>query len=74
MCGFVGFCDKKEKKDKDKIIRKMAERIVHRGPDSDGYYSNNKIALGFRRLLFNPYAVHTDSFVQKEPQSLGRGR
>ena len=50
MCGFVGFCDKKEKKDKDKIIRKMAERIVHRGPDSDGYYSNNKIALGFRRL------------------------
>jgi hypothetical protein len=32
------------------------------------------ISLGFRRLLFNPYAVHTDSFVQKEPQSLGRGR
>ena len=50
MCGFVGFCDKKEKKEKDKIIKKMAARIVHRGPDSDGYYTNDKIALGFRRL------------------------
>ena len=50
MCGFVGFCDKKEKKDKEKIIKKMAARIVHRGPDSDGYFTNDKIALGFRRL------------------------
>ena len=43
MCGFVGFYDKKEKKDKEKIIKKMAERIVHRGPDSDGYFTNDKI-------------------------------
>ncbi|MBP5684423.1 MAG: asparagine synthase (glutamine-hydrolyzing) [Bacilli bacterium] len=50
MCGFVGFCDKKEKKEKDKLIKKMAERIIHRGPDSDGYYTDNNIALGFRRL------------------------
>ena len=41
MCGFVGFCDKKEKKEKDKLIKKMAERIIHRGPDSDGYYTDN---------------------------------
>jgi len=32
------------------------------------------IYLGFRRLLFNPHAVHTDGFVQKEPQSIGRVR
>ena len=32
------------------------------------------IYLGFRRLLFNPYAVHTNGFVQREPQSLGRVR
>ncbi len=37
------------------------------------YEVNNEIliSLGFRRLLFNPHAVHTDGFVQKEPQSLG---
>lgn len=31
------------------------------------------ISLGFRRLLFNPHAVQSKSFIPKEPQSLGRG-
>ena len=48
MCGFVGFCD--DSKNKKKIIRDMADIIKHRGPDSDGYYVDNNIALGFRRL------------------------
>ena len=48
MCGFVGFVDKT--KDKDKTIKKMADLIKHRGPDSDGYYTDDDIALGFRRL------------------------
>lgn len=30
------------------------------------------ISLGFRRLLFNPYAIHTDAFIPKAPKSLGR--
>ena len=50
MCGFVGFIDKNKKENKDNIIKKMANVIVHRGPDSDGYYTDNSIALGFRRL------------------------
>ena len=50
MCGFVGFIDKSKKENKDNIIKKMADVIVHRGPDSDGYYTNDNIALGFRRL------------------------
>ena len=48
MCGFVGFVSKD--KNKKKIIKDMADIIVHRGPDSDGYYVNDKVALGFRRL------------------------
>ena len=48
MCGFVGFCD--DSKNKKKITRDMADIIKHRGPDSDGYYVDNNIALGFRRL------------------------
>lgn len=50
MCGFCGFNDKRSKKDKEKIIKSMADRIIHRGPDSDGYYVDNDVALGFRRL------------------------
>ena len=48
MCGFVGFISKD--KNKKKIIKDMADIIEHRGPDSDGYYVNDKVALGFRRL------------------------
>ena len=45
MCGFVGFVDKT--KNKDITIKKMADLIKHRGPDSDGYYVDDDIALGF---------------------------
>ena len=48
MCGFVGFVSKD--KNKKKIIKDMADIIVHRGPDSDGYYVDDDVALGFRRL------------------------
>ena len=48
MCGFVGYINK-EKNKKDNI-KKMADLIAHRGPDSEGYYTDEDIALGFRRL------------------------
>lgn len=48
MCGFVGFIDKN--KDKKLIIKQMADKIKHRGPDAEGYHIDNDIALGFRRL------------------------
>ncbi|MDD2434668.1 MAG: asparagine synthase (glutamine-hydrolyzing) [Bacilli bacterium] len=50
MCGIVGFIDKKETKEKNKIIKKMSEKIIHRGPDSEGFYVDEIIALGHRRL------------------------
>ena len=48
MCGIVGFVDKS--KNKKKTIKDMADLIKHRGPDSDGYYVDDDVALGFRRL------------------------
>ena len=48
MCGFVGYINKE--KNKQENIKKMADLIAHRGPDSDGYYTDETIALGFRRL------------------------
>ena len=48
MCGFVGYVSKKS--DKEVNIKKMADLIAHRGPDSEGYYTDDDIALGFRRL------------------------
>ena len=48
MCGIAGIITKKE--NKDEIIKKMSERIKHRGPDGEGYYIDEKIALAHRRL------------------------
>lgn len=48
MCGFCGFIDKTI--DKEQILIDMMNTIIHRGPDSDGKYIDNHIAMGFRRL------------------------
>lgn len=48
MCGIAGFISNDKKK--KEIIKKMADRISHRGPDGEGYYIDDYIALGHRRL------------------------
>lgn len=50
MCGLVGFIDKKDKKEKKTIIKNMSDKIIHRGPDGEGYFVDDNIAMGFRRL------------------------
>lgn len=48
MCGFVGFTNNIN--DASIVIEKMMDRIRHRGPDSDGKYVDEQVAMGFRRL------------------------
>lgn len=50
MCGIVGFIDRKNVKEKNEIIKEMADKIKHRGPDGEGYFVNDSVALGHRRL------------------------
>ena len=48
MCGICGFTGYRQ--DQKDIIEKMMRSIAHRGPDSEGSFCDEKIALGFRRL------------------------
>lgn len=48
MCGICGFTG--EVIDRDKVIKNMTDVITHRGPDSDGVFMDDNIAMGFRRL------------------------
>lgn len=48
MCGIAGYIGNTERD--HEIIRRMTDVITHRGPDSDGYYIGDGIAMGFRRL------------------------
>ena len=45
ICGYIGDtgCDRAQ-------IRRMADRMAHRGPDSSGYFEEPGIHMGFRRL------------------------
>ena len=48
MCGFCGFTGNVE--NKEQVIKNMMEKIIYRGPDSEGTHIDEDIALGFRRL------------------------
>lgn len=50
MCGFAGFIDELGIEKKNTIVKAMADTIIHRGPDGEGYYVDENIAMGFRRL------------------------
>ena len=52
MCGFVGFTGCEYNDEDYTVIRKMAGRIAHRGPDGEGYFVDESVSLGFRRLSF----------------------
>ena len=51
MCGLTGFFDSTHGRpaDRDLLVR-MTTTLVHRGPDSEGYFTEGPIGLGFRRL------------------------
>ncbi len=47
MCGIAGYISDKVDK---KVLKAMTDRIAHRGPDAEGFYLDDNIALGHRRL------------------------
>ncbi|HLO12599.1 MAG TPA: asparagine synthase (glutamine-hydrolyzing) [Pseudoneobacillus sp.] len=53
MCGFIGCIHDQAQqfREEDKqVFKNMNDIITHRGPDDDGYYLDEYIQFGFRRL------------------------
>ena len=51
MCGIAGFTTLRRKVESpESVVRKMADALRPRGPDGDGYYFDEYVALGHRRL------------------------
>src|ERR1044072_5463362 len=48
MCGIAGIVS--TTRPDPALVRRMCEVIVHRGPDGDGFHSDEHAALGMRRL------------------------
>ena len=53
MCGITGWIKLDENDaspNSQAVLHSMCERIVHRGPDSEGIWTDDRVALGMRRL------------------------
>jgi len=50
MCGIVGVFNSNGKPISTPLLKDMADIISHRGPDGEGYWSNNFVGFGHRRL------------------------
>lgn len=53
MCGFIGCVHEKAQnynETEKQLFKQMNNLITHRGPDDDGYYMDDHIQFGFRRL------------------------
>lgn len=48
MCGICGFAGKVE--NSREVLKTMMDKIAHRGPDDEGMYVDNDVAIGHRRL------------------------
>lgn len=50
MCGIAGILLQHSGREKQDITQKMCNAMSHRGPDADGFYHDDKVSLGHRRL------------------------
>ena len=50
MCGILGVYSKNGDIFPLKTLKGMAEKVAHRGPDGEGYFIDNHIALAHKRL------------------------
>ena len=50
MCGIAGILKYKGRPAGESVIRRITDAIAHRGPDSDGFYTEGSLAFGHRRL------------------------
>ncbi|MCH8124284.1 MAG: asparagine synthase (glutamine-hydrolyzing) [Bacteroidetes bacterium] len=46
MCGIFGFVGFED----NQLLRRMADVLVHRGPDDEGFFTSGRLSMGMRRL------------------------
>ncbi|GAB4223640.1 MAG: asparagine synthase (glutamine-hydrolyzing) [Francisella sp.] len=68
MCGIVGFYSFKNRFNFNVIISDAIKSISHRGPDDNGYWGDDKVALGHTRL-----SIHDISHAGHQPMLSNSG-
>ncbi|MDU7338409.1 MAG: asparagine synthase (glutamine-hydrolyzing) [Clostridium sp.] len=68
MCGICGFTG--EIIDREAVLKSMADKITHRGPDSSGAFQTEDISMGFRRLSIIDVSSTGDQPIFNEDKTL----
>lgn len=68
MCGFVGFTN--HINNASTVLGEMMDTIKHRGPDSEGKFIDEKVAMGFRRLSIIDLSENGDQPFHNEDDSI----
>lgn len=68
MCGITGIVSKN--KNKKTLIHEMNEKIIHRGPDAEGVYVDDIVALGQRRLSIIDLSDNGNQPIYNEDKSI----
>ena len=72
MCGIAGYIDKSNRYRPDwELLKKMTDSMIHRGPDAEGQWTDERVALGHRRLSIidldeqsnQPLASHDEKYI-----------
>ncbi|HVF49518.1 MAG TPA: asparagine synthase (glutamine-hydrolyzing) [Pyrinomonadaceae bacterium] len=51
MCGFAGYINlRAQGRVDEEVLPRMVRTLVHRGPDSSGFFKDDELKMGFRRL------------------------
>ena len=50
MCGITGFINLDMESANLSILKNMTDVIAHRGPDGEGHWTEENVAIGHRRL------------------------
>src|ERR1019366_340136 len=58
MCGIVGICNRRGDAVPPNLLKRMTDIISHRGPDSEGHYTDGPVGLGHRRLAIIDLSPH----------------
>lgn len=59
MCGITGFYSLKKRLNRD-LLQNMADSLSHRGPDSEGYFQDEVVSLGAKRLRIVDCTIESD--------------
>jgi asparagine synthase (glutamine-hydrolysing) len=66
MCGIAGIAGRTPDPERAALVRRMCERLVHRGPDGDGFYDGATVSLGMRRLAIIDVAHGEQPFFSED--------